>query len=161
MLLVGSALGGFLDGIVPGLYYQTRISYGSAQKVVEYRTNRTGIDSAVGYFVSPRFAVQFLQTFQYIHNGVYVVFEPDGNVSGGGSDGPPLTELEGYLYHDQLMRSRSVTLGGGVTYALSDSVGLFATATTMAWGRSLQRPERSVTIGVNWGFQTRRSASRP
>lgn len=162
VLLVGSALGGFLDGIVPGLYYQTRISYGIAQEVVGYRMNRTGIDSAVGYFVSPRFAVQFLQTFQYFHNGVFVVYEPDGSLSGGSNGGPPLmTELEGYLYHDQLMRSRSVTLGGGVTYALSDSVGLFATATTMAWGRSLQRPERSVTIGVNWGFQTSRSASRP
>ena len=161
VLLVGSALGGFLDGIVPGLYYQTRISYGFAQEVAGYRMNRTGIDSAVGYFVSPRFAVQFLQTFQYFNNGVFVVFEPDGNISGGGTGGPPLSDLEGYLYHDQLMRSRSVTLGGGATYVLSDSVGLFATATTMAWGRSLQRPERSVTIGVNWGFQTRRSASRP
>ena len=35
-----------------------------------------------------------------------------------------------------------------MTYALSDSVGLFATATTMAWGRSLPQPARSFTGGM-------------
>jgi hypothetical protein len=143
-------VGGFLDGILPGLYYQTRISYGIAQDALDIRTNRTGIDSAVGYFVNPRFAVQFVQTFHYVHNGIYFIFEPefDAGVSGGG----PLTPGQTYLYHDQLLRSRAVTLGGGVTYALTDSIGLFGTATTMAWGRSLQRPERSLTVGMNWGF---------
>ena len=77
VLLVGAAVGGFLDNILPGLHYQTRISYGIAQDVVDIRTNRTGIDSAVGYFVNPRFAVQFLQTFQYFHNGMYFIFNPD------------------------------------------------------------------------------------
>ena len=38
MLLVGSAVGGFLDGILPGLYYQTRISYGIAQDALDIRT---------------------------------------------------------------------------------------------------------------------------
>jgi len=150
MLLVGSAVGGFLDGILPGLYYQTRISYGIAQDALDIRTNRTGIDSAVGYFINPRFAVQFVQTFHYVHNGIYFIFEPefDAGVSGGG----PLTPGQTYLYHDQLLRSRAVTLGGGVTYALTDSIGLFGTATTMAWGRSLQQPVRSLTVGMNWGF---------
>jgi hypothetical protein len=63
-----------------------------------------------------------------------------------------LTPVQTYLYHDQLLRSRAVTLGGGVTYALADSIGLFGTTTTMAWGRSLQQPVRSLTVGMNWGF---------
>jgi hypothetical protein len=42
LLLVGTAVGGFLDNILPGLHYQTRVSYGIAQKVVNIRTNRTG-----------------------------------------------------------------------------------------------------------------------
>ena len=97
-------MGGFLDGILPGLDYQTRISYGIAQDALDIRTNRTGIDSAVGYFVNPRFAVQFVQTFHYVHNGIYFIFEPefDAGVSGGG----PLTPVQTYLYHDQLLRSR-------------------------------------------------------
>ena len=157
VLLVGSAVGGFLDSVAPGLYYQTRISYGFAQEVVDIRTNRTGIDSAVGYFVNPRFAVQFVQTMQYIHNGMFFVFEPefDAGISGGGT----VTDQH-FIDHDRLLRSRVVTLGGGVTYSLTDSIGLFATATSMAWGRSLPRPVRSFSVGMNWGFKTGRSASR-
>ena len=157
VLLVGSAVGGFLDGVAPGLYYQTRISYGFAQEVVDIRTNRTGIDSAVGYFVNPRFAVQFVQTMQYIHNGMFFVFEPefDAGISGGGT----VTDQH-FIDHDRLLRSRVVTLGGGVTYSLTDSIGLFATATSMAWGRSLPRPVRSFSVGMNWGFKAGRSASR-
>lgn len=150
MLLVGSAIGGFLDDLLPGLYYQTRISYGFAQKAVDLRANRTGIDSAVGYFVNPRLAVQFLQTFQYLHSGLYFIFEPE--FGAGRSGGRPLSFEEFVANHDRLLRSRVVTLGGGATYALNDRVGLFATVTTMAWGRSLQRPERSLTVGTNWGF---------
>jgi len=157
VLLVGTAVGGFLDGILPGLYYQTRISYGIAQDVVDIRPNRTGIDSAVGYFVNPRFGIQFVQTFQYAHNGMWFTFNPDfrADITGGGE----VTE-DHWINHDRLLRARVLAFGGGMTYALNESVGLFATATTAAWGRSLPRPERAFTVGVNWSFQTGRSSSR-
>ena len=156
VLLVGAAVGGFADGVLPGLYYQARISYGIAQDVVDIRTNRTGIDSAVGYFVTPRLAVQFVETFQYLHNGMYFIFEPEFQADITG-DGPIIDDH--WISHDRLLRSRVVTLGGGLTYAISDSIGLFATGTTIAWGRSLPRPVRSLTVGLNWNFQTRRSPS--
>jgi hypothetical protein len=157
VLLVGAAVGGFLDGILPGLYYQTRISYGFAQDVVDIRPNRTGIDSAIGYFVNPRFGIQFVQTFQYSHNGMWFTFNPEfrADITGGGE----VTE-DHWINHDRLLRARVLAFGGGVTYALNESVGLFATATTAAWGRSLPRPERAFTVGVNWSFQTGRSSSR-
>ena len=156
VLLVGAAVGGFADGILPGLYYQTRISYGIAQDVVDIRTNRTGIDSAIGYFVNPRLAVQFVETFHYLHNGMYFIFEPEfqADITGGG----PIVE-DHWISHDRLLRGRVVSLGGGLTYAVSDSIGLFATASTMVWGRSLPRPVRSLTVGMNWNFQTSRSAA--
>lgn len=159
VLLVGAAVGGFMDRILPGLYYQARISYGIAQKVVDIRTNRTGIDSAIGYFVNPRLGVQFVQTFQYLHNGMYFIFNPvfEAHITGGGA----ITD-EHWINHDRLLRGRVLAFGGGMTYALSESVGLFATATTAAWGRSLPRPERAVSIGMTWSFQTGRpSRSNP
>jgi hypothetical protein len=157
VLLVGAAAGGFLDDILPGLYFQTRVSHGIAQEIVAIRTNRTGIDSAIGYFVNPRLGLQFVQTFQYIHNGMDFIFYPefDGVITGGG----PVTD-EHWINHDRLLRGRVLTLGGGVTYAFNESIGLFAAATTMAWGRSLPTPERSFSVGVNWSFQTGRSSSR-
>ena len=157
VLLVGAAVGGFLDGILPGLYYQSRISYGIAQSLVDIRPNRTGIDSAIGYFVNPRFGVQFVQTFQYNHNGMWFVFDPafEAHITGGGE----ITD-DHWLNHDRLLRARVLALGGGMTFALNESVGVFATATTTAWGRSLPRPERALTVGVNWSFQTGSSTPR-
>jgi len=157
VLLVGAAVGGFLDGFLPGLYYQTRISYGFAQDVVDIRPHRTGIDSAVGYFVNPRLGVQFMQTFQYSHNGMWFTFNPEfrADITGGGE----VTE-DHWINHDRLLRARVLAFGGGMTYAVNESVGVFATATTAAWGRSLPRPERAFTVGVNWSFQTGRSSSR-
>jgi hypothetical protein len=157
VLLVGAAVGAFLDDVLPGLYFQTRISHGFAQEVVDIRPNRTGIDSAIGYFVNPRLGVQFIQTFQYAHNGMWFIFNPvfDAHITGGGE-----IKDEHWINHDRLLRGRVVTLGGGMTYALNESVGLFASATTAAWGRSLPQPKRAFTVGINWSFQTGRSDSR-
>jgi hypothetical protein len=158
VLVVGTAVGGFLDDVLPGLYFQSRLSYGFTQEVVNIRPNRTGIDSAVGYFINPRFAVQFIETFQYAHNGMWVEFYPELNphITGGGE----VTD-EHWANHDRLFRARVLALGGGVTYALNESVDLFASASTAAWGRMLPRPERGLTVGMNWSFQTGRSSSRP
>jgi hypothetical protein len=157
LLLVGTAVGGFLDNILPGLHYQTRVSYGVAQKVVNIRTNRTGIDSSVGYFVNPRLAVQFIETFQYFHNGVYFIFTPE--LQAATKPPGPFTSQHG-IDHDRLLMSRVLNLGGGATFALNDSVGFFAAVTTMAWGRSLPAPVRSLSVGMNWSFHTGRSTSR-
>ncbi len=154
---VGTAVGGFLDNVLPGLYFQSRISYGFTQEVVDIHPNRTGIDSAVGYFVNPRFAVQFVQTLQYANNGMWTIFYPDfsAHITGGGE----VTD-EHWANHDRLFRGRVLALGGGVTYALNESFGLFASASTAAWARMIPRPERAVTVGMNWSFQTGRSSSR-
>jgi hypothetical protein len=157
VLLVGAAVGGFLDDVLPGLHFQTRVSYAIAQDVLDIQTNRSGIDSALGYFVTPRVAVQFIETFNYIHDGMDFI-GPDAT--------PVLTNgatptLEHYLNHDRLIRSRVLSLGGGLTYALNDSLSVFASATTMAWGRNVQRPVRALTAGMSWSFHTRGSASVP
>jgi hypothetical protein len=97
-------------------------------------------------------------TFQFTHDGLDFTEGPiPGDVTGSIRSGGTFT-FDHFLNHDRLIRSRVLNLGGGVTYALSDSVGIFATATTMAWGRNIQRP-RSATVGINWSFQTGRAAS--
>jgi hypothetical protein len=148
-LVVGAAVGGFADDLLPGLYFQTRLSYAVVQEAVAIRPNRTGIDSAVGYFVTPRLAIQFVQTFQFVHDGIDFIPPPEiFALHSGGEVG-----LDHVLNHDRLLRSNVLNLGAGVTFALTENVGVFATATTMAWGQNLQRP-RSLTVGATWGFQT-------
>jgi hypothetical protein len=85
VLLVGAAVVGFLDDILPGLHFQTRISYGITQDVVDIRPNRTGIDSAIGYFVNPRFGFSSSRP-SYAHNGMWFIFNPvfEAHITGGG-----------------------------------------------------------------------------
>ena len=152
-LVFGAAVGGFADDLLPGLYFQTRLSHALVQEAVDIRPNRTGIDSAVGYFVTPRLAFQFVQTFQFTHDGIDFVPAPEVFAR---HDGGEFT-LDHFLNHDRLVRSNILNFGAGVTFALIDNVGVFATTTAMAWGQNLQRP-RSLTVGATWGFQTGRAA---
>jgi hypothetical protein len=154
-VVVGAAVGGFADDLLPGLYFQTRLSYAVVQEVLDIRANRSGVDSAVGYFLSPRFAIQFVETFQFVHDGIdFVGSGPSLAIHSGG-----LITRAHFLNHDRLLRSNVLSLGAGFTFAVTDSMAIFATATTMAWGENIQRP-RSVTVGTNWNFQTRRGATR-
>lgn len=154
-LVVGAAVGGFADDLLAGLHFQTRLSYAFAQNAVDVHPNRTGIDSSVGYFFTPRFAIDFLETFQYTQAGI------DWNVPPfpiGFRDGRPLTE-DYILNHDRLARTNALTFGVGASFALTEKVGLFGTVSKLAWGENLPAP-RVITVGLNLGFQTRRSPSR-
>jgi hypothetical protein len=155
-LVAGAALGGFADDLLPGLHFQTRLSHAFYQEIADVRPNRTGIDSSVGYFVTPRFALEFLQTFQYTHDGI------DWNIPPyflGFRDGREMTEEYGFN-HDRLARSSALTFGGGASFAFTEKFGVFGTFSKLAWGENLPAP-RSITVGVNWGFQTRSAVPRP
>lgn len=154
-LVFGAAVGGFAERVVPGLYFQTRVSHALVEQAVDIRPNRTAIDSAVGYFVTPRLGLQFIQTFQLTHDGINWVGAPDFLRL---HDGRPMNDEYG-RNHDRLVRANSLNLGAGVTFELSPSAGIFATFTKLAWGENLP-PPRSVTVGMNWNFQTRRPAPR-
>jgi hypothetical protein len=155
-LVVGAAVGGFADDLLPGLHFQTRISHAFVERAVDIRPNRTGIDSAVGYFVTPRLAIQFIQTFQFTHDGIDFVGPPDFIVPHSGA---PMTE-EYQRNHDRLTRANSLNFGAGVAFAFTERLGFFATFTKLAWGQNIP-PPRSIIVGMNWGFQTRGLAVRP
>ncbi len=154
-LVVGAAVGGFADYLLPGLHFQTRISYAFVQKAADVRPNRTGIDTAVGYFVTPRLAVQFIQTFQITHDGIDYVGAPDFLAV---HNGTPITD-EHFRNHDRLVRANSLNFGGGVAYQLTERAGVFATYGKLAWGQNLPAP-RSITVGMNWSFTAGGAAAR-
>lgn len=154
-LVVGAAVGGFADYVLPGLHFQTRVSHAFVQEAVDIRPNRTGIDSAIGYFVTPRLAIQFIQTLQITHDGIDFVGPPRVLAL---HDGTPMT-AEHARNHDRLVRANSLSFGGGVAYQITETVGVFGTYGKLAWGQNLP-PPRSVTVGLNWGFKTARSPRR-
>jgi hypothetical protein len=154
-LVVGAAIGSFADYLVPGLHFQTRLSYTLVQKAVDIRPNHTAIDSGVGYFVTPRLAIEFIETFQLTHDGIDWVGPPRGLAV----HNRDVWNRDYGLNHDRLARSNALSLGAGASFALGENVGVFGTVTKLAWGQNLSAP-RSVTVGMNWGFQTRGS-TRP
>jgi hypothetical protein len=153
-LVVGAAAGGFAD-FLPGLHFQTRVSYAFVESAVGVRPNRIGIDSSVGYFVTPRLAVQFIETFQRTGDGIDFIGAPELLAV---HNGAPITD-EHFRNHDRLTRANFLNFGAGVAFELTNSVGVFATFTKLAWGKNLP-PPRAITVGMNWSFQTRGSGSR-
>lgn len=151
-LVVGTAVGGFADYLIPGLHFQSRISYAFVERAVDIRPNRFGIDSSVGYFVTPRLAVQFIQTFQRTSNGIDFVGPPALIAV---HDGTPMSE-EYARNHDRLVRANSLNFGGGVAFQFTEKLGVYATYGKLAWGQNLPAP-RSITVGMNLGFHSRGS----
>ena len=154
-LIVGAAAGGFVDAIRPGVYVQTEVSHAVVQRVLGIRASPSRVNSEVGYYVTPRFAVRFLENFQLTHDGIDFVgpYPPTFTVHSGGS-----VTRDYRRNHDRLLRSNFLNLGAGVSFAVNDSLDLFASTARMAWGENVQR-HRDATLGANWHFRTRAPAA--
>ncbi|MBI4477666.1 MAG: hypothetical protein HY654_10860 [Acidobacteria bacterium] len=135
----GVNVGRFLDAVAPGLYFHTQLSHTVMQEVAGIRPNRSGLDSEVGYFVTPRFAVRFLESLLITHDGTDF---PD----------PRLSIPIFLLNHDRLQKNKILNLGGGVGFAFTDSLDGFAAVAGIVWGRNVH-PHRGITVGMNWHFR--------
>lgn len=157
-LVLGATVGGFADTVVPGLFYQSQFSYGVFQEVLGIRTNRTRADSEVGYFVTPRLALRLLTGFQMTHDGLDKIYTretlglPETRIFQIHSrPGDPLP-TDAWVNHDRLLRGSFLTLGGGITFGVTDSLDIFAAASNMVWERNVH-PLRALSVGANWHFR--------
>jgi hypothetical protein len=150
-LVVGGAVGGFLDGALPGLFFHSQYSFTRTEQIVGIRPNRSRVDGEVGYFVTPRLAVRFLANYQLTHDGFDLI-----------SFATPMTEALFHRtgehipanyrrYHDQLQRSDYITVGGGAALAVNDSMEIFVAASQTVWGKNIH-PLRGVSVGLNTHF---------
>ena len=157
--VVGGAAGGFLDAFLPRLYFHTQASYAWVQEAVGIRPNRSRVEGELGYFITPRLSLRFLESYQVTHHGIDLVsFTP---MTEGVIHGHPEIPFTGEhrRNHDRLQRSNYLTLGGGAGFALNDSLDVFVDAAKMVWGENVH-PLRGITVGLNTHFTTRR-ARRP
>ena len=156
-LAVGGAVGGFLDKVRPGIFFQAIVSYTITEEVLDIRPNRSHVDTELGYFITPRLAVRFLQSYQVTHAGFdMIAFNmTDAIIHGTDIHIPPSYRRE----HDRLQRSNYLSFGGGVGFALNNSTELFAAVGNTTWGENVH-PLRGVSVGLNTHFRTRRAAPR-
>lgn len=164
-LMLGATVGGFADAVVPGLFYQSQFSYGVFEKVLDIRTNRTRVDSEVGYFVTPRLALRFLVGYQLTHDGLDKIYTLDPAsrppsfrihsrptvIAAALASGDPLYNQIG-PNHDRLLRANFLSLGGGIAFRVTDTLDIFAAASKMAWMRNVH-PLRAFSVGANWNFR--------
>jgi len=153
--IAGGAVGGFFDSFLPRMFFQTDVSYAWLQEAVDIRPNRSRVNGELGYFITPRLSVRFLESFQVTHHGIDLLsFAPmtNGLIHGTG------VEISGPYRgnHDRLQRSNYLTFGGGVGFVLNDSLDVFVDAARMVWGENVH-PLRGVTVGVNTHFGASRA----
>ena len=128
---------------IPGTYFHTQLSYAFVQKVAGIRPNRSRIEAEVGYFVTPRLALRFLEALQITHDGL------DFSYTG-------YTSIDLSLNHDRIFRVNLLQLGGGFTFAINESVSVFGAASKLVWGQN-GHPHRGFAIGINKRFVTPRA----
>lgn len=138
-LVLGTSLAMSFDPMIPRTYVQAQVSHAIVQKVAGFRPNRSRMDLELGYFVTPRITLRFLQSLQITHDGI--VFQQPGQTR------------EISLNHDRLHKYNFLNLGGGVGFAISESLDVFGAVSTLVWGQNVH-PHRGIGIGMNWHFRT-------
>lgn len=143
-LHVGVNVGRRLDFISSNAFLQARYAYVLGKRTEGIVPRRSDIEFQMGYFLTPRWSVMALGSWTHPHNGIdYILGLFPDNLTPG--------QL---LNHDRIARLSSVDLGGGVSFAASKSMDLFASAVTSVRSRNGHALASAVTVGVSWHFRT-------
>ena len=131
--LIGFFAGRRLDPLLENGYVQLRYSYAFVQEVLGIFHDESTADLTLGYFLTPKLGVRGLLSYKYTHGGL----------SAGNSDAEfaalfcdpalppeeqcgPTDSSPYWQHHDQITHEVFLNAGAGLTYALTDSIDLFA-----------------------------------
>jgi hypothetical protein len=143
---VGSRFGHFL----PGAYAQAQYSYAFVERVLGIAPNRSNLEVQLGYFLTPRFSLLATGQGMYTHSGVNLDF----NLFHAG------LPADQWIHHDQIARSTLVDLGGGASFAFTQTWQMFLTVARSIEGRNGHLHAAVVTVGVSRSFGTRQAVER-
>jgi len=152
--ILGLNFGSSLERIVPGLYVQAMYSYAFVEEVfVETRGNvhhdRSNGALEIGYFIPPSgIGVRFLSGGFYTHGGLVFRGPADFDCGTDGCNGAdPI-----FLHHDQIEHASAIFLGGGLSYALTGNVDVYASYVRTVQGRGGHKIDDGIAFGFTWGF---------
>ncbi|HTO85922.1 MAG TPA: hypothetical protein VMR54_00145 [Thermoanaerobaculia bacterium] len=148
--LVGVNFGSGLDRLLPGGYVQAMYSYAFVERVLDIHHDRSNAALELGYFVTPSLGARFLATGFYTHGGLS--FRQPSDL-GPGSLSNPI-----FVHHDQIGHESGISLGGGLSYALTGSVDVYATYMRTVLGHLGVRIEHGIAFGFSWGFSPKQVA---
>jgi hypothetical protein len=142
--LLGFAVGGRLDRLLPGLYAQVGYDYAFVEHVLGINVNRSDFGFEAGYYMTPSLALRFLGVGYYTHGGLEFHEPPDLFALPNGN--------ELFLHHDQIGKSSEVNVGGGLTYVLSGSTEVYASYLRSVYGRDGHKIDHGISFGFSFNF---------
>lgn len=151
---IGTYVAKLLDPVVPGAFVQARYSYGIAQRVLDIAHNRSNAEVEAGYFVASAVRVFALGAGQLTHGGIDTPYRPDLSAP------DPLTP-EQRIHHDQISRVNFLSVGGGASVSLNESVDVFASIMTQVAGRNGHALSRGINLGMTWSFKRQHGSASP
>ncbi len=150
--LLGFALGGRLDSLLPGSYAQVAYDYAFVDHVLGINVNRSDFSFEAGYYLLPSLSARFLGVGYYTHGGLAFHTPPD------------LFSLPNgavlFLHHDQIGKSRQINVGGGLSYLLTGSTELYASYLRSVYGRDGHKVNNGISFGVSLNFSPAQLARR-
>jgi hypothetical protein len=144
---LGASAAKLFERGIPGLLIQGRYAYGLVERAVDISHNRSILSLEAAYFVTPKLRVLGMTGGQRTHGGIDFY---------GAASRAILTPTQ-FLHHDQIQRENMLTVGGGASYTLTESIDLFGTLAHTVSQRNGHGLTRGVTLGLSWSFMTPRA----
>lgn len=132
---LGSYAGMILDPWLPRSYVQVRYNYAFVEKVEGVSHNRSNAELEIGYFLTPRWSIRAIGTWQDTYDGVDLPVPIDD----------PL-----YEHHDQLAAEDVVNVGAGLAYSASPRWSVYGLWLQSVWGKNAHKVDSGLTLGISY-----------
>jgi hypothetical protein len=144
-LEIGASAAKLFERGIPGLLIQGRYAYGFVQQVVDIPHNRSLGSLEAAYFVTPKLRLLALSSAQITHGGIDFL---------GGPIMKAILTPEQFLHHDQIQEENMLSVGGGASYSLTDSLDLFGSLLHTVAQRNGHELSHGLQLGLSWSFTT-------
>lgn len=139
---IGTYVGTTVDQLLPGMFVQARYGYGIQERFLDFSHNRSLYSVESGYFVTPDVRVFGMLNGQVTHGGVDL--RPDARL---------VWPTAQWLNHDRIVRENFTNVGGGVGWAINDTLDVFGSYSKMVSYRNTHVLDRALVFGASIRLQ--------
>lgn len=145
---VGAEAAKLFERGIPGLVIQGRYAYGFVQEVVDIPHNRSIASLEAAYFATSKLRLLAVSSGQITHGGIDFLGSPIMRA---------ILTPDQFLHHDQIQQENMLSLGGGASYALTESLDIFGSMLHTVAQRNGHELARGIQFGVSMSFSTPRA----
>jgi hypothetical protein len=139
---MGVYVGRDLEEILPRSYVQSRYTYSIVENLEEFNLNRSSGDFEFGYFATDRISLRLTGAWQKTYDGIEIPIDRNH---------PHYHDI-----HDRATKANFFRMGGGVSFSLTNALGLHIDVNNTARGANTHAP-RGLSLGISWRFSGRGS----